>query len=260
MLAMQRGHGNAAVSRWLSRVTAEAEETIQKDDSARFEGDKALADIFAGTKTLKRGSRGLEVTKLQQALVDAGFKLPKHGVDGKYEEETEGGVKAFQTSVGIAPPTGVFDQLTAQKLNALYDTRKPYTDNAAFNPLDPNGGTRKLSAGDKTAINQAIVPARGVGGGSTTFQDDVGGAKYGDEMRAHLQAEIDTLHKDLFEDKAPLRADPAKNFHDWSTLEGPAAGSKDVIGRGLRHLHPGLAPARDDRAPRATSSISGRTS
>jgi hypothetical protein len=242
ILALQRGHGNAAVSRWLSRVTAEYEETIHKDDSARFEGDQALADIFAGSKTLKKGARGREVVKLQQALVDAGFKLPKHGVDGKFEGETESAVKAFQGSVGIAPPTGVFDQQTMEQLDALYDTRKPYTDNAAFNPLDPNGGTRKLSADDKSAINQALVPARGVGGGATTFQDDVGGAKYGDEMRAHLQAEIDSLHKDLYEDKEPLRADPKKNFHEWSTLEGPAAGATDVTDAVYGSYIPGAPP------------------
>jgi hypothetical protein len=39
---------------------------------------------------------------------------------------------------------------------------------------------------------------------------------------------IKNLHKVLFEDKKDLRKDPAKNFHAWGTLEGPAAAAKKV--------------------------------
>src|SRR4051794_12504292 len=77
VLALQSGYGNAAVSRWLARATPELEERVNKDDSARFEGDKGLEDVSKGSGTLAKGARGLQVTKLQQALVDLGYKLPK---------------------------------------------------------------------------------------------------------------------------------------------------------------------------------------
>lgn len=194
-----------------------------KDDSARFEGDRTLEKVSAGKKIIKHGSTGLQVTKIQQALIDMGYLLPTFGVDGKFGDETEGAVKKFQTDAGL-DPDGEVGPLTFEALDKKFDTRKPYLDNATFDPADPDKGTRKLSDADKKAANKALVPARGTGGTSSTFKE----AGYAADIKAKLDAEIKGLHKDLFEDKEPLRADPAKNFHDWSVLEAPAAAAKDA--------------------------------
>lgn len=53
------------------------------------------------SETLKRGSRGSAVSALQSALLALGYSLPKYGVDGKFEAETEAAVKAFQRNMGI---------------------------------------------------------------------------------------------------------------------------------------------------------------
>jgi peptidoglycan hydrolase-like protein with peptidoglycan-binding domain len=194
-----------------------------KDDSARFEGDKKLEQVGAGTEVIQKGSKGLPVTKIQQALIDMGYSLPS-GVDGAFDGETETAVKQFQTDEGISPATGKVDQKTLETIDKRFDARKPYLDNAKFDPATPNKGTRKLSAADKAAANKALVPARGTGGVSDTFKED----KYGDDIKAQLDAVIKGLHKELFADKEPLRVDPAKNFHDWSVLEAPAAAAKDA--------------------------------
>jgi len=251
MLALQRSHGNAFVGRMLTataggrprlaRAPAEPEERVQKDDSARFEGDAKLEKIEAGSSTLAKGATGLQVTKLQQALVDAGYKLPKHGVDGKFGAETEAALKQFQTDAGVKPPSGVLDQATLAALNAKYDTRQPNIANATFDPANPDAGTRKLSAGDAAAVHDALVPQPGKGK-SLVFQDVVAGKSYGDEIRADLTATIKALHKDLYEDKAPLRKDPKKNFHEWSTLEGAAAASKTVTDKVYGSYTGGGAP------------------
>jgi hypothetical protein len=70
-----------------------------------------------------------------------------------------------------------------------------------------------------------------VPGAPLVFKEDLGPPKgrYGQRIKARLTALISSLHKELFEDKKPLRADPAKNFHSWSTLEGPAAEAKKVV-------------------------------
>jgi hypothetical protein len=234
VLALQRTQGNASVARWLeggapgqkiARVTAELEDKVEdKDESARFEGDTRLDKIQAGKTALCAGMHGLQVTKLQQALVDAGYKLPKHGVDGKFGPETEAALKAFQGDAKVKP-TGVLDKATLNALNTKYDTRQPYVDNATYDPWDPK--TRTLSAEDKAGIQDAMVP-KGAPGSSPTFKETVAGKKYGDRMRTQLDAVIKGLHKNLFADKQALRADPAKNFHKWSTLEGAAAASKKV--------------------------------
>jgi len=244
VLALQRSHGNAAVARWLSgarvarpglggggprlaRVIGEVEELVPaKEESARFAGDPTLARIDAGTKTLAKGDTGLAVLKLQQALVDLGFAV---GVDGSFSGETETALKAFQAFAAPAlPQTGVLDRATLAALNARFDTRQPYIANAAFDPAVPARGTRSLTASDKAAVKHAMVPPRGAPGLPSTFKEVVGGKRYGDELRDRLTDVIEALHKELFEAKEPLRADPAKNFHSWKVMEGPAAAAKDM--------------------------------
>lgn len=58
-------------------------------------------------KTLKKGSSGEQVKALQILLMGRGYKLPKHGADGDYGDETVQAVKNFQkdkkiTQDGIA--------------------------------------------------------------------------------------------------------------------------------------------------------------
>lgn len=217
--------GRSAVS--LARSPADPDEQLaEKDYSARFAANPTLARIKSGGKPLAKGDSGLAVTILQQALVDLGLAT---AVDGAFGAGTENALRAFQASDLLAPtPNGVLDQTTLMALNARFDSRRPYIDKAKFDPANPDAGTRTLSASDRAATRAALVPPRGVAGGASTFQDVVAGKKYGDEMRDALKAVIDALHKELFEDKAPLRADPATNFHDWSALERPAAAAKEV--------------------------------
>ena len=198
----------------------------RKDDSARFEGDKKLEDVTAGAAKVSKGARGLTVTKLQQALVDLRY-LPPSAVDGKFEGQTKTALLKFQKDKKITE-SGELDADTLKELNAAYDTRQPYVDQAKHDPVTP--GTHALSATDKAAALGAMVPAPGVGAPST-FTEDLGPpkGKYGPRMQARLAAVIASLHKELHEDKKPLRADPAKNFHDWSALEAPAKAAKDVV-------------------------------
>lgn len=52
--------------------------------------------------TLRRGDRGKWVTSLQTALLNRGYDLGSHGVDGDFGRATESAVKAFQRDNGLA--------------------------------------------------------------------------------------------------------------------------------------------------------------
>ena len=52
-------------------------------------------------KTLRKGSKGEAVKKLQQRLMELGYKLPRFGADGDYGNETVAAVKAFQQDWGL---------------------------------------------------------------------------------------------------------------------------------------------------------------
>jgi peptidoglycan hydrolase-like protein with peptidoglycan-binding domain len=198
--------------------------TDTKGASHRFGGDQTLEEIAAGTRKVKKGDRGTAVVKLQQGLIDLGYAVP-FGVDGIFGNGTQGALEKFQNDHGLAA-TLAFDSDTIKKLHELYDTRKPYIDNAKHDPADP--GTRKLTPNQKKAALNAMVPPKGAGGAPAKFTEEVGGEKYGDRVRNALTQIIGALHKDLFEDKEPLRADEKKNFHDWTTLEGPGKAAKEV--------------------------------
>jgi len=196
----------------------------QRDDtdrSARFENDATMASVRGGTATVHQGGRGLSVTKLQQALVDLGYLLPQFGVDGAFEGETRAAVVRFQQDQGL-PQTGQLDQATINALHARYDTRQPYVAAAAYNPANP--GTRTLSAADRTAASNAMLPPRAPG---ATYQQSIptNPDNYATRIQARLATLIPDLHNRFFASRAPARADPA-NLDSWSTIEGPARSAK----------------------------------
>ncbi len=138
MLRLQRLAGNAAVSAYLAE-SHPAGRTVPADEQAdavaadpprpvgvgeterrgeaptiqrtigdghdlanpRFAGDRVLEGCFDNERTVRFGSDGPSVTKLQQAMVDIGLTLPKFGVDGKFRAETMSRIKDFQRSAGV---------------------------------------------------------------------------------------------------------------------------------------------------------------
>jgi putative chitinase len=57
----------------------------------------------------------LDIRALQQALIDAGFPLPKFGADGDFGNETRTALRAFQLAKGL-PVTGAPDKATRAAL------------------------------------------------------------------------------------------------------------------------------------------------
>ncbi len=196
-----------------------------KDNSARFDGDNALKKIMGGTETIKKGASGIKVVKLQQALIDMGYKLPIFGVDGDFGDETVAALKLFQHDAKIAE-TGVFDQATIQTLDKRFDTRKDYLEAAAdFDSKDPTKSTRTLTADQRKAAVNALKPQPSAAGAKFDPKDS---SKYAAAIKVALGGVISHLHKELYEDKVDLRKDPAKNFHKDSNLQGAANAGKEV--------------------------------
>jgi peptidoglycan hydrolase-like protein with peptidoglycan-binding domain len=72
--------------------------------SPRFAGDATLEGCFDNERVLKVGSKGKAVEKVQQLLVDLGFRLPRFGVDGDFGTETKAALQSFQADSGISGP------------------------------------------------------------------------------------------------------------------------------------------------------------
>ena len=63
--------------------------------------EPALPAAAENLPTLRKGAKGENVIRMQQALTDAGFSLPKYGIDGSFGRETLAALKAFQNANGL---------------------------------------------------------------------------------------------------------------------------------------------------------------
>lgn len=88
---------------------------------------------------LYRGSKGDDVKKLQQSLIDAGYDVGKSGVDGKYGPATESAVKRYQEDNGLSVD-GIAGNNTLGKLYSTSST------------------SSKTTSSNKTATVKSTVP------------------------------------------------------------------------------------------------------
>lgn len=79
---------------------------------------------MATYKELSNGSRGDDVKKLQQSLIDAGYDLGSYGADGIYGNATAAAVKKYQQDNGLKVD-GIAGN---QTLGALYSVKAPTTE------------------------------------------------------------------------------------------------------------------------------------
>ncbi|WP_456279543.1 peptidoglycan-binding domain-containing protein [Bacillus sp. AK128] len=70
------------------------------------------------------GDEGQFVREIQQELIQAGFALPRYGVDGVYGQETETAVMRFQRRYGLTVD-GLVGPNTLNRLNEVLGANKP---------------------------------------------------------------------------------------------------------------------------------------
>ena len=102
--------------------------------SPRFSGNNDLEACLDNERTIKKGDNGGAVSLIQQALVDAGFPLPRFGVDGKFGNETRNALQNFQRSSSLNPD-GVVGPRTISALDSLFTKGVPSLPPVA--PINP---------------------------------------------------------------------------------------------------------------------------
>ena len=73
--------------------------------------------------TLRKGSSGACVTKLQELLIRRGYALPKYGADGKFGNETLTAVQSFQRDHGLTVD-GIVGDATWDALEGTEPTKR----------------------------------------------------------------------------------------------------------------------------------------
>jgi peptidoglycan hydrolase-like protein with peptidoglycan-binding domain len=129
--------------------------------AARFSGNLVLEACLDNEQTLQVGSSGAAVSLIQQALVDAGFPLPRFGVDGIFGSETRGALQDFQRASGL-DADGILGQHTMSALDGLFTGGAPALPPAVPvvpAPVTPPGVTSQTvrSAPDGTPDTRTTV-------------------------------------------------------------------------------------------------------
>jgi len=124
LLSMRSTLPPAALTRAVIQRALSTEERAKNLKAARFAGDERLEKAFDNSPPMRRGEKGDAVAKLQQALIDDGFKMPvstrKTGSpDGIYGRETKDTVIKFQGTYGLKVD-GAVGRQTLGKLDELY--------------------------------------------------------------------------------------------------------------------------------------------
>jgi|GEM_PF-2437874 len=201
--------------------------------AARLKGDTTFNGIFKELETLKKGDKGIQVVKLQQALLDMGYTLPEHGVDGKFGNETKGTLEEYQKDNQL-PLTGELDKATISMMDARFDTREDYINAGQnFDPQNPKTGSRELPDVQKNAAIKALQPTH------LPFKEDQKD-EYADAIRNRVASLINKYHKTLYKNRKNLRKDK-KNLHKTKDVEGAANAGKKVTDSVYGHLQKGAA-------------------
>jgi peptidoglycan hydrolase-like protein with peptidoglycan-binding domain len=259
ILHLQRVAGNQAVTELLDRkgqgpiadddvindarhpsgVSSPAETMLQRKvgdghdlTSARFAGNLTLEAVFDNERLLTKGSKGAAVTKVQQALMDYGLRMPKFGADGTFGGETRAAVKSFQADTGITGKDldGVIGPVTMGEL----DTRA-----ATFSgPGSTVGAGGAAAAAAPTGVS-VTVPAR-IRAASTP----------GSMAQDRIPPSVDTpvsVAVAGFAGGTPVRLSVAGASAANGTVTIDGAATKDVVGsttvnlRGATQTSPGSA-------------------
>jgi hypothetical protein len=92
--------------------------------SPRFVGDPVLEACYDNQRLLRVGDSGPAVVKIQQALINAGFSLPRFGADGDFGAETKAAVQNYQKAHGLAVD-GIVGPITMGSLDAKFSSTPP---------------------------------------------------------------------------------------------------------------------------------------
>lgn len=168
----------------------------------RFTGDAAIAKVLDGSAPLP--AHAPAVTKIQQALLDLMFALPRWGADGDFGDETRAALRAFQRWQRIRPG-GELSPLTMLAL-----------DEAA-----PAPGTVAIRHPEYATMMRD---------GMLTVTLALGYDEAGNDLSA-LEYVLSELRADGFAEAAPNAADPVRSF----TCPLAIAGSQGTLRLRLVH-------------------------
>ena len=90
-----------------------------------------------GSRILRRGSKGADVTEMQKKLLELGYDLGRYGADGDFGNDTYNAVILFQKEHGLSPVDGEVGNDTAAAIEEALKNpqKKDYPEDSGSGPV-----------------------------------------------------------------------------------------------------------------------------
>jgi len=134
-------------------------------------GSGSVSSSCSFTGDLTVGSKGAEVTCLQNALIAAGYSIPA-GATGYFGSQTVAAVSAWQKAAGVSPAAGYFGSISraAFKLGSSTGSTGSTGGTGSTGPSAGTGTGLKVSVSATSPNGSALVAGQGIGNlGEFTF-------------------------------------------------------------------------------------------
>ncbi|MFA6463592.1 MAG: peptidoglycan-binding domain-containing protein [Candidatus Paceibacterota bacterium] len=124
---------------------------------SKLAGSSAVVSSTTFNTDLTVGSKGADVTALQNFLISAGYSIPA-GATGYFGTQTKAAVIAYQTAKGITPAAGYFGPKTRASVNgSVVVTSTP----AASTGVVADGTDGSLTASQSSYVSSGVQVKKG---------------------------------------------------------------------------------------------------
>lgn len=250
-VALQQSIGNSATARLLGLQRDDDREAPDQPEptlsNPRFAHDRVLMRILRGDVdqlSARHNGRNRAVGKVQRALVDLGFDLPLHRVDGSFGDETRRAITEFRSRYGPSPgdildaaALAVLDRVTPTTTDTRVEHTVEYERLLEDNRLDVTVGfgfsdTNVERRDDRGRLRTTDTPVEEVA--AQRFRDWLTGRGFRlellgmDDNVEHWKTEHTFV---WYDDEGSAHA---RTADVWVRLITPGSGAAAAYGRGLR--------------------------
>ncbi len=180
------------------------------------------------SRSLTMGSKGSDVTALQNWLISKGYTIPA-GATGYFGAQTRTALAAYQAANGISPAAGYFGPITMKAVNAGGSTTTTTTTTttgcaagAAFSSTTGQAcGTSTTTTGHLTGGEGSLDNFKIVGSSNTSFNQGDSEQAYGFEFKADgSDLQVNRVDYDIYNSNGAGTQRPWNVFQTATLMNG----------------------------------------
>ena len=176
---------------------------------AASQGGSMMTATF--TRSLTLGSKGSDVTALQNWLISKGYTISA-GATGYFGGQTKAALAAYQSAKGISPAVGYFGPVTMASVNAQGGTTTTTT---------TTGGTTTTTTGPLAGGEGSLDNFKIVGSSNTSFNQGDTEQVYGFEFKANgSDLQVNRVDYDIYNSNNVGTLRPWNVFQTATLMDG----------------------------------------